>query len=319
MIDIGRSIRPRALELFSELCGEVAGVEEAGLRIDARLLLEGGNAQRAVDQEERGDGGRQEPWVPRPDGGERDAERGEDEVGREALGREEARLAEAVPAREVKHRREQDVVQRDEDDGSCEPGQRKRDVRVQVPAFHEIHRPPRRQPVQRVVGDVESLDVPGIANLEPFGNVLDDAHEGDELGREQHGRRDKEDDRRVVRLVPRRPYDEELGDSGARSEDEEGRPAVRSGLQVRKRNQSRGDCDGCDREEIGLGLARERFLGRFGPATALCCAKFARNCAHLCHPRGRRAPFGAPFHANAWGRRAIAARYDLQEGAASPV
>ena len=79
---------PRARELLAELYGEVAGVEEAGFRIDARLLLEGGNAQRSVDQEERGDGGRKEPWVPRPDGGERDAERCEDEVRREALGRE---------------------------------------------------------------------------------------------------------------------------------------------------------------------------------------------------------------------------------------
>src|SRR4029079_2712045 len=147
----------------------------------------------------------------------------------------------------------------------------------------------------------------------------DDAHQGDELRRKEHGRRDEEDDRRVVGLVTGRPRAAELCDRGKRGEDEERRPTVRAGLQMRERDEGDDDGDRGNCEEIELGLARERFLGRFWAATALGCAKFARDCAHLFHSRGRHAPKDAPFHAYAWGRRAIAARYDLQKGAASPV
>jgi hypothetical protein len=137
-----RPVHPaRARQLLAELRSEVAGVEEAGLRIDAGLLLEGGDAQRAVDQEERGDGGRKQPGVPRPDGGERDAECREDEVRGEALGREEAGLPQRVPAREVEHGGEEHVVEGDEDDGGCQSGEGEGHVRVEIPALDDVHRP----------------------------------------------------------------------------------------------------------------------------------------------------------------------------------
>ena len=151
---------------------------------------------------------------------------GEDEVGREAFHREEAGAAERVPAREVQHRREHRVVQGDEDDRGHEAGERELEVRPQPGASHQLDCAPRREPVERVVGDVERLDVPGVANLQPLGDPVDDAEERDQLGRKKQDARDEEDDRRVVALVARCPHDEELRDRGTRREDEKRRPAV---------------------------------------------------------------------------------------------
>ena len=57
----------RAVELLAERAREVPGVEEAGLRVEPSLLLQRRDAQRAVDEEERGHGHRQEQRVPVPE------------------------------------------------------------------------------------------------------------------------------------------------------------------------------------------------------------------------------------------------------------
>ena len=68
-IEVGHDQRHRPVEALraGELLGqrgrEVARVEEAGLRVDARLLLELRDAQRAVDEEERGQRDRDQPGV----------------------------------------------------------------------------------------------------------------------------------------------------------------------------------------------------------------------------------------------------------------
>ena len=111
--DSGRSKRSARSELLVQRRREVARVEEAGLRVDARLLLELRDAQRAVDEQQRRDRERDQPRVAHPEGGDPDAERREHEVGREALEREEAGLAQGVAAREVQHRRQQEVVDAD--------------------------------------------------------------------------------------------------------------------------------------------------------------------------------------------------------------
>ena len=49
-------------------------------------------------------------------------------------------------------------------------------------------RPPGREVAERVVADVEALDVPGVALLQPLGHVHDDAEQRDELGRQQQAR-----------------------------------------------------------------------------------------------------------------------------------
>ena len=108
----------------------MASVEEPRLGIDACLLLQGRNGERAVDQEERRDGRGRQIRVPAPQAREGDAESREDEVGREAVAGEEPCLAQRVPAREVEHRREEDVVHDDEDDTGGEAGDRHRRPRA---------------------------------------------------------------------------------------------------------------------------------------------------------------------------------------------
>ena len=62
----GRARALRAIELFPERGGEVARVEEPRLRVDARLLLQGRDAQGAMDEQEGRHGHRQEQRVPVP-------------------------------------------------------------------------------------------------------------------------------------------------------------------------------------------------------------------------------------------------------------
>ena len=119
--DIGRSNRSRPRELVAQLGREVAGVEEPRLRVDARLLLERGHVQRAVDEDERarprrGSASGSQSQKRR----ERHAEEREDQVGREALEGEEVALADRRAVGDVHHRREQDVVRQHEDDAGDE-------------------------------------------------------------------------------------------------------------------------------------------------------------------------------------------------------
>ena len=291
----------RALELLPERACEVAGVEEPGLHVEPSLLLQRRHAQRAVHEDEGRDGHRQEERVPIPEPGEGDAEQGEHKVGREALHREEAGAAQRVPAREVQHRREEDVVQRDEDDRGHEAGERELEIRAQPRAPHQFHRPPRREPVERVVRDVERLDVPGVANLQPLRDSVDDAEERDQLGRKKQDARDEEDDRRVVALVTRRPDHEELCDRGARREDEERRPAARLQRQVGEgqRRGRRRECADDVEEGFGarrkggriraLGLRRQRLAGHVARDRAHRPLPGERTFAHGDARLGRRA------------------------------
>ena len=250
-------------ELLAKLRREVTSVEEARLGIDACLLLEGRNAERAMNQEERGDGGGKQIGIPAPEARKCDTETREDEVCGEAVPREEPCFTERVSPREVEHRREKEVVHEDEDDTGCEAGDCHFGLAREPQVLHERNDPPRRQSVQRVVADVEALDVPGVANLQPFRNVLHDAHEDDELRWQQEGSRDQEDDGRVVRLIPRRADDEELRDGCARGKQEEGRPAVRVRRKLCQRRHRDDDGDDPDQGQIELCFARERRLVLF--------------------------------------------------------
>ena len=68
-VEVGHDQRRRPLEALRarELLGqhrrEVACVEEAGLRVDARLLLEPGHVQRAVDEQQRRERERDQPRI----------------------------------------------------------------------------------------------------------------------------------------------------------------------------------------------------------------------------------------------------------------
>ena len=126
----GRAGPLRARELLAQRAGEVAGVEEPRLGVDTRLLLERRDAQRAVDQQQRCDGRREQERIRVPERGERHAQHGEDEVRREALDREETGAAQRVPAREVQHRCEQEVVR----SRRRRPRRRGRRARTRAPA-----------------------------------------------------------------------------------------------------------------------------------------------------------------------------------------
>ena len=112
-IDIGRSGGTR--ELLAQVGREVTRVVQARLRVDARLLLECRNRERAMDEDERCDHGRDQPRVVCPEEREHAAEAREDQVRRQALDREQAGLTEAVPAAELEHHAQQHVVERDVD------------------------------------------------------------------------------------------------------------------------------------------------------------------------------------------------------------
>ena len=52
-------MRPRVLELLVQDGAEVTDVEEAGLRVEPRLLLEQRHGERAMDEEQWCDGERE--------------------------------------------------------------------------------------------------------------------------------------------------------------------------------------------------------------------------------------------------------------------
>ena len=90
---------------------------DAAKQTAARLGLKQRDGERAVDDDERRQGGEDHPGVPLPEGGERHAEHRDDHVDRDRLGAEEDGLAEAVAAAELQHQREQEVVAQRERDG----------------------------------------------------------------------------------------------------------------------------------------------------------------------------------------------------------
>ena len=140
-----------------------------------------------------------------------------------------------------------------------------------VGAQQQRRRPPRRQVAERVVADVEALDVPGVPLLQPLGHVHDDAQQRDELRRQQQRARDQEDPRGVERRVTRRAHRVGVGCGRAGGEDQEGRPLRRLRVvetrQERDRRSERGDPD---RDAVGSGSSRQR-------AAALARARWHRS------------------------------------------
>ena len=139
----------------------------------------------------------------------------------------------------MEHRRHQDVIHGHHRDGGCDSGDGVLHVAAGVEPQNGVEGCIGRQHRERPVADVEDLDVPGTPVLQPFRNVLDQAHERDELRRKQHRGGDQEDDRRVVRLVSRRAYDEELRHRRDQAEDDEGRPPMRMWVEPREQRDDR--------------------------------------------------------------------------------
>ena len=165
--DIGRSNRARAAELLAQRRREVAGVEEAGLRVDARLRLQRRHRERAVDQQQRGERERDQPGVRRPRSVTSATPSAASTRSVERLWNESRPVSRRrMPAREAEHRRERAVVERDDRRASPArpPARAHLLVRPRRVVEDEVRDRPRREEVERVVRDVERLHVPRVAH-----------------------------------------------------------------------------------------------------------------------------------------------------------
>ena len=194
-VEVGHDQRHRPLEArrARDLPGkhrrEVPRVVEARLGVDTGLRLQLGHAERPVHDDEGRERREDQPGIPIPERGERDAEDREHDVDRDALGPEEAGLPEAVAPAELEDDRDENVVHGDERDrgrqtGECEARVRVRDDARAVPR-DQVGDPPRRERVERVIRDVEALDGPRVALLQPLGDGLHERDQHDQLGRQQ--------------------------------------------------------------------------------------------------------------------------------------
>ena len=135
----------------------------------------------------------------------------------------------------------------DEGDGGGEPRQQERRVAADVALARVDHVEDlgRDQSGDRIVRDVEHLDEPRVALLEPLGEVLHDHHQREQRRRQEDRGGEDDSGGQVVRLVPRRDDDEELRE-GSEGAEERGQPPVAVG--------DRGERP---REGIGRGRCRE--------------------------------------------------------------
>ena len=269
----------RAAELLGQRRREVASVEESRLRIDARLRLELRDAQGAVHEDQRCDGERDQPRVRLPERERGDAEGREHEIRGEVLHVEEAGLAESESACEAKHHREIRVVDRHEDEATGDAGDAEPQRVVGEPSGieHEVMgEEPHRHRRERVVADVERLQIPAVAHAQPFGDVLHDPHQRDEFRRKEQRRRNQEHDGRVVGLVARRADDEELRDRRGRAEDQERRPVLRV-LEPAEERERRGRGRERDDGEVDFCFQRQRLFASRGFRRE---SDFGRSCAH---------------------------------------
>ena len=266
-VEVGHDQRHRPLEprgardLGGERRREVARVVEAGLRVDARLRLQLRDAERAVDDDERRERGEHEPRVQVPERGQRDAEDREHEVDREALDGEQPRLAERMAAAELEDQGDEDVVHADVGDRGSQAGHRKAGIRIRDHAAavpqDQLDHAPHRQRVQRVVGDVEHLDRPRVAFLQPLRDGLHERDQHQQLGRQQQRRRDEEDHRGVVHEVARRLDREHLRDRRGRGQEREGEPAVADARNLEIEAARGGDRRQAEDQEIDLRTPRQ--------------------------------------------------------------
>ena len=124
------------------------------------LAQERHGRERAVPQDERRDQGRQEPGIELGECSDGHAEPCEHELDPETGRREEAALAERVPAAQPEHDREQHVVDGDEDGCGEQSGEGERGVSV---CADRVRHGPGAESAERVVREIEALDVPRVA------------------------------------------------------------------------------------------------------------------------------------------------------------
>jgi hypothetical protein len=161
----------------------------------ARLLQPQHRALREVDEEERREREPGEGQAVRPEAGDRHGHQREDELDRHVLGIQQACLAGRQAAAQVEHRQQQKAVRDHEDEGGT--GACRRLAAERRREADRVADRPRGNARDHVVRDVEGLDVPGVAVLEPVGQALDDHEQDHQLGRQQQRAGDDEEDPRV--------------------------------------------------------------------------------------------------------------------------
>lgn len=281
-----------ALECLLKELREVPRVEELRLRIEARLCLELGKRERAMDEDERSERDDREPRVRDPESGDDDTEEGEHEIRRDALEREEPGCLQGVPSSETEDEGEKDVV--DGEEGGRGSNARHELLHViarqqwEVIGGEKVEHPLGREPGERVVRDVECLDVPGVPDSEPLRDVEGDGHEREERRGEEEGGRNDEDGSGVVRLVAGRVDHEELSDRRRGSQEDRespvGRVELRGGTELRRvgadsESEDRREVDPCSGAQVApLRLRCHRLahvswpIGR--PARSSSCPSF---------------------------------------------
>ncbi len=119
--------------------------------------------ERSADENERRDRERQHVRVPLPDACDGDAERSKQQIGRQAVPCEEARLANRAGAGQAQGSGQQHVIRADEDDARRGRSHGISDLRVSRQALgDELCGPPGGESVEREVRDVEDLEEPRI-------------------------------------------------------------------------------------------------------------------------------------------------------------
>ena len=167
-----------------------------------------------------------QPGIRDRESADREPEPGDHELDAQARGGEEPGLADAVPAAEVQHDPQQEVIDEDEDPRRSQA--RKSEAELAV-LTDRVDREPGRKAAEGEVRDVERLDVPRVAVADRERDVERD-HEGhDEEWRQDERTRDDEGRPGMKAVVPADRDAEQRCDRGERKQDGKGPPLGRGG------------------------------------------------------------------------------------------
>ena len=125
----------------------------------------------------------------------------------------------------------------------------------------QLRRAPHGERVQRVVRDVEHLDRPRVALLQPLRDRLHERDEHEQRGRQQQRRRDEEHDRGVVHHVPRRLDREHLRDRRRRRQQREREPVLADVRNLQIEAARRGDRRHAEDQQVDLRALRQPGAG----------------------------------------------------------
>ncbi len=277
-----------AVERLVERLGEVPRVVQLRLRILPGLCLELRQRERAMEQEERAQREDGQHRGVRPQVREHDADGGEGEVHGKAPEREQATAGKRVAPCEAQHDREQEVLHDDEHErrrDACHEEARVAPVEVRRGHPRDgLERQRGEQARHGIVGDVEGLDHPRVADFDPLRHVLAHDHEGDQLRGQEDRRGHDQAGRQVVGVVQRRHDHEELGHRGSNGQEHGELPLGPRDVLPEARDGDARHGRGADQED------EEGGPGRQAPWLRYRCGGHSTHC----HPRQSRRSISFP-------------------------